>query len=57
MDVSRWLYLMQSVYQIDFVTYAMTMTLKSSQFQGSLKKVNGTTQNPRANIFMADSKV
>lgn len=49
--------MMQSVYQIELVTHAMTMTLKSSQFQGSLKKVNGTTQNPLANIFIADSKV
>lgn len=39
------------------VTYAMMMTVKSSQFHGSLKKVNGTIQNPLANIFIADSKV
>ena len=42
---------------IDVVTYAITMTLKSSQFHGSLKKVKGTTQNPLANIFIADSNV
>lgn len=41
----------------DIVTYAMTMTVKSSQFHGSLKKVNGNRQNPLANIFIADSKV
>lgn len=38
-------------------TYAMEITLKSSQFHGSLKKVNGPTQNPLANIFIMDSKV
>lgn len=41
----------------DTVTHAMTMTEKSSQFHGSLKKVNGTIQNPLANIFITDSKV
>lgn len=41
----------------DIVAYTMTMTLKSSQFHGSLKKVNGTMQNPLAKIFIADSKV
>lgn len=41
----------------DIVTYAMTMTVKSSQFHGSLKKVNGSIQNPLANIFIPDSKV
>lgn len=41
----------------DIVTHAMTMTVKSSQFHGSLKKVNGTIQNPLANIFIIDSKV
>lgn len=39
------------------VTYAMTMTVKSSQFHGSLKKENGTKQNPLANIFITDSNV
>lgn len=41
----------------DIVTHAMTMTVKSSQFHGSLKKVNGIIQNPLANIFIPDSKV
>lgn len=35
----------------------MRMTLKSSQFQGSLRKVKGPTQKPRARIFIRDSKV
>lgn len=39
------------------VTYAMTMTLKSSQFQGSLRKVNFPMQNPRAKILTRDSNV
>lgn len=38
-------------------THAMTMTLKSSQFQGSRRKVKGPTQNPLASILMSDSKV
>jgi len=41
----------------DIATHAMTMTMKSNQFHGSLKNVNGTMQNPLANIFIADSKV
>lgn len=39
------------------LTHAMTMTLKSSQFQGSLRKVKGPTQKPLARIFMRDSNV
>lgn len=35
----------------------MMITLKSSQFQGSLRKVNGPMQNPLARIFIIDSKV
>lgn len=38
-------------------THAMTMTLKSSQFHGSLRKVKGPTQKPLARIFMRDSNV
>lgn len=38
-------------------TYAKTMTIKSSQFQGSRRKVNSPTQKPLARIFMSDSKV
>ena len=38
-------------------TYAKTMTTKSSQFQGSRRKVNSPTQKPLARIFMSDSKV
>ncbi len=35
----------------------MRITLKSSQFHGSRRKVNFPTQKPRARIFMRDSKV
>lgn len=38
-------------------THAMTMTLKSSQFQGSLKNVNFPKQKPRAKILTRDSNV
>lgn len=38
-------------------TYAITITLKSSQFHGSRRKVNSVMQNPLANIFINDSKV
>lgn len=38
-------------------TYAKTMTIKSSQFQGSRRKVNSPTQKPLARIFTSDSKV
>lgn len=38
-------------------TYAITMTQKSSQFQGSLRNVNFPMQNPRAKILTRDSKV
>lgn len=38
-------------------TYAMRMTLKSSQFHGSRRKVNFPTQKPLARIFMRDSNV
>lgn len=38
-------------------TYAKTMTTKSSQFQGSRRKVNSPTQKPLARIFTSDSKV
>lgn len=38
-------------------TYAKTMTIKSSQFQGSRRKVNSPTQKPLARILMSDSKV
>ena len=38
-------------------TYAMTITLKSSQFHGSRRKVNACRQNPRARILTRDSKV
>ena len=38
-------------------THAMVITLKSSQFQGSLRKVNSPTQKPRAKIFTRDSNV
>lgn len=38
-------------------TYAKTMTMKSSQFHGSRRKVNSPTQNPLARIFTSDSKV
>lgn len=40
-----------------FCTYAMTMTQKSSQFHGSLRKVNLPTQKPRARILISDSNV
>lgn len=38
-------------------TYAKTMTIKSSQFHGSRRKVNSPTQKPLARIFIRDSKV
>jgi hypothetical protein len=38
-------------------TYAMLMTMKSSQFQGSLRKVNGPMEKPRATTFTVASKV
>lgn len=38
-------------------TYAIEMTIKSSQFQGSLRKVKPSIQKPRATIFVSDSKV
>lgn len=38
-------------------TYAMTITLKSSQFHGSRRKVNACRQKPRARILTRDSKV
>ena len=38
-------------------TYAMTITQKSNQFHGSLRKVNRPTQKPLARILMRDSKV
>lgn len=33
------------------------MTIKSSQFHGSRRKVNSPTQKPLARIFISDSKV
>lgn len=41
----------------DICTHAIIITVKSSQFHGSLKNVNGTVQKPLANIFIADSNV
>jgi len=38
-------------------TYAMTITIKSNQFHGSLRNVNCPTQNPLAVIFISASKV
>lgn len=38
-------------------TYAIEMTMKSSQFHGSLRNVNPSIQNPRATIFTRDSNV
>ena len=37
--------------------YAMLMTMKSSQFQGSLRKVKGPMQKPRATTLTVASKV
>lgn len=37
--------------------YAVLMTMTSSQFHGSLRKVNFPTQTPRATIFMMASSV
>jgi len=34
-------------------TYAIDMTMKSSQFQGSLRKVKPSIQKPRATIFVS----
>lgn len=38
-------------------THAILMTMKSSQFQGSLRKVNCPTQKPLDRIFMVASNV
>lgn len=38
-------------------TYAIEMTMKSSQFHGSLRNVKLSVQNPRAVILTSDSKV
>ena len=38
-------------------TYAKLMTIKSSQFQASLKYVNDSRTNPLAITFTADSNV
>lgn len=39
------------------VTYAKTITVKSSQFHGSLRYVNGSNMKPLAVIFRQDSNV
>ena len=38
-------------------TYAMEMTMKSSQFQGSRRNVKLSIAKPRATILVRDSKV
>lgn len=38
-------------------TYANVMTVKSSQFHGSRRKVKSSKQKPLAIIFISDSKV
>lgn len=38
-------------------THAMIITLKSSQFHGSRRKVKACRQKPRARILTRDSKV
>lgn len=38
-------------------TYAMEMTIKSSQFQASLRKVKSSMTKPRARILVRDSNV
>lgn len=38
-------------------THAILMTMKSSQFQGSFRKVNFPTQKPLDRIFMVASNV
>lgn len=40
-----------------FPTYAITITMKSSQFIGSLRKVNFPIQKPLDNIFNTASNV
>lgn len=41
----------------EWKTYANVMTVKSSQFQGSRRKVKPSIQKPLAIIFIRDSKV
>lgn len=42
---------------INIVRYAKAMTMKSNQFQGSLRYVNGVLMNPLAQTFKQDSNV